>query len=166
MIKYRLQCSAGHTFEGWFRSSEACDQQMAAGKITCPTCGEVHVSKAPMAPSVAKRAGKAAAAEAGGAVVHGQGHNELARQQQTSTAGGGRGQITPEMLRVMRELRQTVEARAEYVGDRFAEEARRMHYDEVEPRGIYGEASLDEARELAEEGIGFLPLPRLPEDKN
>lgn len=152
MIKYRLQCRSGHAFEGWFRSSDACDQQMTAGKVACPTCGDVRVSKAPMAPSVAKRPRQ---------------DNETEQSSGSpSTRKDGRGQVTPEMLRVMRELRRTVETRAEYVGDRFAEEARRMHYDESEARGIYGEASLDEAQELAEEGIGFLPLPRLPEDKN
>lgn len=155
MIKYRLQCSAGHGFEGWFRSSDACDEQMAAGKIACPTCGDTHASKAPMAPSVSKR-GRGAADR-----VDGEGAG-AAPASRTET----RPQITPEVLRVLRELRQTVEARAEYVGDRFAEEARRIHYKESEARGIYGEASLDDAQELAEEGIGFLPLPRLPEDNN
>lgn len=157
MIKYRLQCSSGHAFEGWFRSSDACDAQMAAGDIACPRCGDVHVTKAPMAPNVAKR-GRSSASRAD--------KTEPNRSPQPVPGADGRPQITPETLRVLREMRQTVEARAEYVGDRFAEEARRMHYNEIDPRGIYGEASLDEARELAEEGIEFLPLPKLPEDKN
>ena len=161
MIKYRLQCAAGHAFEGWFRSSDACDQQMTAGKVACPSCGDSHVSKAPMAPSVAK----------GGRSTDGRRAPAPQRAEASDAAASpgrqaGRRQIPVETLRVLRELRQTVENQAEYVGDRFAEEARRIHYKESTARGIYGEATLDDAQELAEEGIGFLPLPRLPEDSN
>lgn len=152
MIKYRLACAKDHEFEVWFKSSDACDAQIARGVVNCPTCGTAEVAKAPMAPSVAKRERTRASApsEAGPA------QPEAPRQRQ----------IPAEVLQVLREMRRDVEQRTEYVGSRFSEEARRMHYKESAARPIHGEATLDEARQLAEEGIDFLPLPRLPEDSN
>lgn len=144
MIKYRLACSAGHEFEGWFQSSDAYDVQAGRGHVTCPYCGTPHVAKAIMAPNVAL-----AAKHAG-----------------SEPMPSGAKLSSEELQGLMRRLRREIETKADYVGPRFAEEARRMHEEEDSSRGIYGEATLDEASSLAEDGIPFLPIPRLPEDLN
>jgi hypothetical protein len=148
MIRYRLQCRNGHEFEAWFRSSAGYDRQARRGEIACPACNATKVSKAIMAPGLASRAEEPDAGTSGAAEAA---KGAVARR---------------ELLALMRKVRHEVEQNAEYVGPRFAEEARKIHYDEVEQRGIYGEATAEEARELKEEGIDFTPLPRLPEDQN
>jgi hypothetical protein len=143
MIKYRLACDGGHEFEGWFKSGAAYDTQAAEGHISCPHCGSLAVAKAIMAPNVATRTDHA------------------------SAPGASKEAKAAEQVRaLMRHLRAAVEEKADYVGPRFAEEARKIHYEESEARGVYGEASTEEARELVEEGIAVLPLPRLREDLN
>lgn len=144
MIKYRLACSAGHEFEGWFQSGAAYDTQAKRGQVTCPHCGSPHVAKAIMAPSVS--------------VGTRQSREEFARPAPKLSS--------EELQGLMRRLRHEIEAKAEYVGPRFAEEARKIHEEESPARGIYGEATSDEAASLAEDGIPFLPIPRLPEDLN
>jgi hypothetical protein len=143
MIKYRLACDGGHEFEGWFKSGAAYDEQAAKGHISCPHCGSLSVAKAIMAPNVATRA-------------------DLASASETSKEAKAAEQVRA----LMRQLRAAVEEKADYVGPRFAEEARKIHYEESEPRGVYGEASAEEAKALIEEGIPVLPLPRLREDLN
>lgn len=138
MIKYQLQCDKDHDFAGWFQSSDAFDSQVKRNLVDCPTCGSTDVRKALMAPSV----------------------STSKKKTDITTA------TRAEMVKAMREVRRKVEDNAEYVGPRFAEEARRIHYKETEEKGIYGEASISEAKELADEGIDFLPLPVLPEDQN
>lgn len=142
MIKYRLACDEGHEFEGWFQNSAAFDAQAARGHVACPHCGTAKVEKAIMAPSVATR-GRREPGPAGSDQFHAE-----------------------QMARLMRKIREEVRKDAEYVGPRFAEEARKIHLDESPARGIYGEASLEDAKSLVEEGIPFLPLPRLPDDLN
>ncbi len=138
MIVYALQCSEGHDFEGWFRDSAAFDEQKAEAKLICPVCETRAVAKAPMAPAV-----KGAPAERRSA---------------------------PEELRKMRRfmtgLRKYIEQNADYVGPKFPEEARKIHYGEIEHREIYGEASVSEAKELIEEGIDVAPLPPDLEEAN
>jgi hypothetical protein len=148
MIRYRLQCKTGHEFEAWFKDSGAYDRQADRGQLFCPDCGSANVSKAPMAPSVTTRRREAATENAP--------HPDPAKHADTQR----------KILALMRAVRAHVERNADYVGPRFAEEARKMHYSEIEARGIYGEATLEDARQLAEEGIEFSPLPRLPEDQN
>lgn len=139
MIKFQLNCENDHEFSGWFQSGEAFDKQVKRGLVDCPTCGSSKVQKALMAPSVSTTRRKIAAAET----------------------------MQADVLKAMREVRRKVTENAEYVGPRFAEEARRIHYKETDDgKGIYGEATISEARELADEGIEFLPLPVLPEDQN
>ncbi len=140
MIKYSLVCGEGHEFEAWFQNSTAYDHQEAAGLLTCAVCGSHQVRKAPMAPGVISSRGEAAP-----------------RPKKMS-------QIPPEVLQQMREFRERVLRDADYVGDHFPEEARKIYYNEVEPRGIYGNATTTEIRELLDEGIEVLPLPVLPED--
>jgi hypothetical protein len=146
MIRYRLQCKTGHEFEAWFKNSGAYDRQANRGQVLCPECGSANVTKAPMAPSVATRKREAASQVA-------------AKPEATKHAEAQR-----KVLALMREVRSYVERNAEYVGPRFAEEARRIHFNEIEARNIYGEATLEDARQLAQDGIEFSPLPRLPED--
>jgi hypothetical protein len=157
MILYKLQCKKGHEFEAWFASSDVFDRQKEKGQLACPSCGTKSVSKALMAPNVAPRSRRRAAPE---------------RQQQ---AGSPAGSPKPETQRVaahselvtaLRKLRAEIEAKSEYVGPRFSEEARKIHYEEAPARGIHGEATAEEAKALREEGIEFYPLPILPEDQN
>ncbi|MBA3519772.1 MAG: DUF1178 family protein [Rhizobiales bacterium] len=142
MISFTLSCSLGHSFEGWFASSEAFDRQRAEQGIACPVCGDVDVAKALMAPAVA-----------------------TSRREEAVRVVANVSE-EPEMMTMLRKMRQHLTANADYVGDRFAEEARRIHYEEVGRRGIYGEATKEDVRSLADEGIEFHPLPVLPEDHN
>ncbi|KAB2865418.1 MAG: DUF1178 family protein [Bauldia sp.] len=146
MIRYTLRCEKKHEFEAWFRSSDDYDRAAPDGKVPCPMCGATRVEKAIMAPAV-----KGAKKDKGG-------------EEKVQLAA-----VDPraEALRAaVKELRQKLTESADYVGDRFAEEARKIHYKETEARGIYGEATGDEAKALAEEGVEFHPLPVLPEDRN
>lgn len=147
MIRYDLICDQGHGFDGWFRDSSAYDAQAESGLVSCTVCGSVKVEKQLMAPGIPAKS------------------NRKADVTQKMVAGP----VDPRMqmmMQLMREVRKSVEENAEYVGDRFADEARKIHYAEAEKRGIYGEATADEAKSLIEEGIEVHPLPRLPEDGN
>jgi hypothetical protein len=158
MIKYSVQCQKGHGFEAWFQNSGAFDTQTRRGLVTCPTCGSVKISKALMAPAVSAKTRKKGARPAPPAA-------KSAGPTTTAAALPARS-LPPDMVEIMRQIRREVEAKAENVGKRFAEEARKMHYNEAPERGIYGEASLDDVKALHEEGIDCLPLPVLPEDRN
>ena len=138
MIRFALTCDRGHDFDAWFGSGDSYDEQIEARAVTCPCCGSAAVMKAPMAPAVKR--GRPAASE---------------------SAGPGDRKKTYAFLKG---LRAHLEANAEHVGHAFPEEARKMHYGESEARSIYGEASLEEAKALHEEGIPAVPLPVLPED--
>lgn len=145
MIRYDLLCEGRHAFESWFRDSAAFDEQRAAGTLQCPICRSTRIDKQLMAPAL--RTGRQA---------------DKARQRVAAPGDAHQKKL----LEAMRQLRRKVEDSAEYVGGRFPEEARRIHYEEAAARGIYGEATLEEARALAEEGIEAHPLPWLPEDAN
>ncbi len=149
MIRYNLICDQGHAFDGWFRDSSAYDAQAASGLVACAVCGSAKVEKQLMTPGVPVKSNRKAPASG----------------SQTMVAAG-RDPRAQALIDMMREMRRTVEANAEYVGDRFADEARKIHYEEAEQRGIYGEATADDAKALIEEGIEVHPLPRLPEDSN
>ena len=129
MILFTLRCAQGHEFEGWFRNGDGFEAQQKAGEVACPECGDTSVEKAVMAP-------------------------RLARSRETSPP------ISPAQFRAaLLEMRRQVEANCDYVGPRFAEEARRIHYGEIDPHGIYGEATEDQSRELSDEGIKFGRIP-------
>jgi hypothetical protein len=155
MIRYALICDRKHEFESWFASSAAYDKQAARGLVTCAHCGSTKVEKAIMAPRIAgARKGKARAAPEAAAVP-----------EPTSPVA----MISPqehEFRAKLKEMRDHLTKNADNVGKKFPEEARKMHYGESEHRSIYGEASADDAKELHEEGIQFLPLPVLPDDRN
>jgi hypothetical protein len=142
MILFELKCGVGHTFEAWFRNGDTYDTQAAAGEIPCPHCGDVKIAKAPMAPRIAKsrEAGARAADSAA---------DEKAAQQ-------------AEFMAKLREIRKHVESHCDYVGPKFADEARKIFYGEVESRAIYGETTPGEAQELQEEGVPFASVPWAP----
>ena len=146
MIKYSLICDKEHEFEGWFGSSDEFDQQAKRGFVDCPICGSNKVSKSLMAPKVSgtKKSG----------------------DDSMSVAQMPTPQMSSQMMEQLRKFKKHVEANAENVGDKFPEEARKIHYGETDARGIYGRASLEEAANLVEEGVGVMPIPDLPEDKN
>jgi hypothetical protein len=133
MILFALRCAHGHEFEGWFRDGIGFEAQQDAAEIACPYCGDTSVEKAVMAPRVKR--------------------SREAKMPAVTLA---------EMRKALTELRRQIESNCDYVGGRFAEEARRIHYGETDPRGIYGEASNEESRELADEGISFGQIPWIP----
>lgn len=135
MIKYELKCRKDHVFEAWFYDSATYDKQAAGGKVVCPVCNSRKVTKAPMAPRIARSKGERAADEA----------------KQAAAA-----------MKALAAIRDHVEKTADYVGEQFAEEARKIHYGETDKRNIYGETSKDEAKELVEEGIDVAVIPWLP----
>ena len=155
MIRYNLRCEKGHTFESWFQSSAAYESQEKRKLVNCPSCGSAKVERAIMAPRVVSKKGRDAAPQAVPA-------------EATASA-----ESTPllmaqevELRAKIKELRDHIVKNADNVGERFANEARAMHYGDKEHRPIYGEASPDEAKSLIDEGIEVSPLPTLPEDRN
>ncbi len=141
MIHYALVCENAHKFEAWFRNAEAYDEQHRRGIVTCPICTTASVDKALMAPALAKSSGDKVSLSIG--------HPQHAQLREALKA-----------------LRNKVTSEADYVGDKFAEEARKIHFKDVEARGIYGEATQDEVSSLIEDGVDFMPLPNLPEEHN
>jgi hypothetical protein len=142
MILFDLKCAKGHVFEAWFRDGGTADRQIAGRNIACPDCGNAKVAKAPMAPRIGKGGEKAGA--------------------KPSTPPAEMAAMSAKIRSELAELRAKVEANCDYVGEKFAEEARKIHYGETDPRGIYGETSKDEAHALAEEGVEFARIPWLP----
>jgi hypothetical protein len=169
MIRYTLNCEHGHTFESWFQSSAAYDKQAKRALVTCPVCGSAKVEKAIMAPRLA-RAEAAAPAEALPMPLPAMPASLPAPQPPLPAPGKTPVAIMSpqerELRKKLKELREHVTKNADYVGPRFPEQARKIHYGEVEHRSIYGEASPDEAKALHEEGIEFHPLPILPDEFN
>jgi hypothetical protein len=151
VIRYALTCDKRHGFESWFKSSAAYDDQVARRLLVCPVCGSAQIEKAMMAPTVTQRkrrpAPRAPAAEDKSPVA-------LLSEHERELRGK------------LKELRDQLIKNADYVGPQFAEEARKMHYGEIEHRSIYGEASPDEAASLLDDGIEFHPLPYLPNERN
>jgi hypothetical protein len=141
MIRFSLICDATHEFDGWFRNSEDFDKQKERGLVSCPVCHSAKVEKALMAPAVS-----------------------TARKQEKIAVAMGEQQ--KQALAQLKAMAEEARKNADYVGDKFAEEARKIHFGETEARGIYGEATVDEARSLLDDGVEFMPLPVFPEDQN
>lgn len=133
MIKYQLRCEADHEFEGWFRGSDDFDAQASNGLLECPSCGSRAIGKAIMAPAISRR--------------------------RESGRAGRLAEIRSAMQEAATRARDYVEKNFDYVGDRFPEEARKIHYGETAERRIYGEATGKEVKALAEEGVEIAPLP-------
>lgn len=142
MIRYSLVCDSGHAFEGWFSQSADFDRQVASGFLTCPTCNSAVISKSLMAPSVS-----------------------TARRKDEKRAVA-MDMAQKQVMAKLREAVTAIKANAEDVGEKFPEEARKIHYGEADARGIIGKASVEEVRALVDEGIEVAPLPVLPDDAN
>ena len=154
MIRYALVCDKGHSFESWFQNSAAYDKQAKRGLVTCPLCGSAKVEKAIMAPRLSgvKKRNVAASAPS----QRRRRSPRLRRKSATAPVA----MMSPqeqEFRTKLKELREHLTANADNVGKKFPEEARKMHYGEIEHRSIYGEASPEDAKELHEEGIEFHP---------
>jgi len=175
MIRYNLVCAKGHEFESWFANSAAYDKQARRGLLECPMCGSSKVEKALMTPRLARTKKSdvavsappeaAAAAEPSAAASEPAAPEPAAAPEPPAPVA----MISPqerELRAKLKELREHLVANAENVGQRFPEEARKMHYGEKKHRSIYGTASPDDAEALHKEGIEFAPLPVLPDERN
>jgi hypothetical protein len=141
VIRFSLICEHEHEFEAWFRSSDDFETQKKRGFVDCPACGSSKVQKALMAPAVS-----------------------TGRKQEKIALAMGEAQ--KEAMAQLKALSQKMRENADYVGDKFAEEARKIHFGETDARGIYGEATPEEAKSLAEDGVEFMPIPVFPDDRN
>ncbi|MEM8877112.1 MAG: DUF1178 family protein [Pseudomonadota bacterium] len=163
MIRYTFSCAEGHEFEAWFRNSAACDEQLEAGLVSCGICGGTDVKKALMAPSIPAKSNAKPEVQATAAPAP---VEDGSTPQRLPVMTGGMGEEAQKLVHAMRKFRETVTKHADYVGPRFAEEARKIHFGESGDRGIYGEATPEEAKALSEDGVDIVPLPMLPEDQN
>ena len=142
MIVFDLMCANDHEFESWFQNSNAFEKLSKAGHVACPICGDTTVSKSLMAPAVS-------------------GTKKKSDENKAVTAHAA--QQMGQYIQAVKELRQEVEKNCDYVGEKFPEEARKIHYGEAETRNIYGEASDSEAASLNDEGIEFQKIPWAPD---
>jgi hypothetical protein len=159
MIRYALTCERGHAFESWFADSATFDKQAKRKLVACPHCGSAKVEKAIMAPRLA---GARKRDVPDGMPAHPAPVAPVTEKTPVAM-------ISPQEREVrakLKELRDHLVKNADHVGPKFPEEARKMHYGEIEHRSIYGEASPEDAKSLAEEGIEFHPLPILPDERN
>ncbi|MBL27732.1 MAG: hypothetical protein CMM50_09320 [Rhodospirillaceae bacterium] len=145
MILFDLKCKANHVFEAWFRDGAAYEHQAEAGEIACPLCGDRTIVKAPMAPRLSTGASE----------------DVPSGEPQSGEGASAEAADLGKAMKLLRKLREDIERSSDYVGNQFPEEARKIHYGEVEERRIYGEASKEEARELREEGIDVVSVPWL-----
>ena len=141
MIRFSLCCDRDHDFDGWFRDNADFDTQKKRGLVSCPVCNSPKVEKALMAPSV-----------------------QTGRKREKVALGMNAEQ--KQLMGKLKELADKVKQNADYVGDKFPEEARKIHFGEADPRGIYGEASPDDVKELLDDGVEIMPLPNIPDDTN
>ena len=167
MIRYALLCRHDHAFEAWFRDSETFDVQNEARQVGCPRCGSAEIRKALMAPSIRRTPKSAKGPDV---------ENKVAPVAEPAPSGDAiplasnipavPDDVSAQMRASLRELHARLKATAENVGSDFPDEARRIHDGEEPARAIYGTATDNEVRSLIEDGIGILPIPALPEDRN
>jgi len=153
MIQFTLKCAQDHSFESWFQSADAYEKLKSSGMISCAICGGLDVEKAIMAPRVRASRKKAATPDA-----------ELVKKappRDTPNLSSPSGAAE----QALAELKKHIQDNSEYVGDTFASEARAMHDGDAPERAIYGEASMDEAKTLIEDGVNVAPLPFIPAKK-
>jgi hypothetical protein len=141
MIRYALNCKNGHQFESWFQSAEAYDKLLAVGMVTCSVCGGSDVEKGLMAP-------------------------RLSTSDTPEPATPALAEETSPAEQALAEMRKKIEETSDYVGADFATEARAMHLGDSPNRSIYGEAKVEDAKELLEDGVPVVPLPFMPSRKN
>jgi len=156
MIRYNLRCDAGHAFESWFQSSSAYESQEKRKLVNCPACGSTKVERAIMAPQIVSKKKDRAEPAAVSAST------DVAAPTSTPLMMAQERELRAKL----KELRDHIVKNADNVGERFPNEARKMHYGDIEHRPIYGEASPEEARSLIDEGVEVSPLPVLPDDRN
>jgi hypothetical protein len=150
MILYQLNCDREHSFEAWFKDGATCDRQLKRNTVECPSCGSVEVAKALMAPRVGKKGNARAIAP-------------IESPSPPVPAPASKAAVIPAELRqALMAVRKQIEANCDYVGDNFAEEARKIHHGETEARGIYGEATDAEHEDLIEDGIEVARVPWVP----
>jgi hypothetical protein len=154
MIHYDLRCAGGHHFDGWFRSSTAFDEQAAAGLVDCPTCASTSVTRALMAPRVATGGRRTELVPEPAPTAP-----EAPMREVAVTSGPAEAPMPDQVRAVLQRIRAEIEQKCDYVGPRFAEQARAMHEGEVEARPIYGETTPAEAEALAEDGIEVSRIP-------
>lgn len=147
MIRFSLKCQKSHEFEAWFQNSVAFEEQSVNQKVVCPRCGSTKVTKALMAPGIATSRSK-------------QRQTESANSRQMAKL------LDSKYREAVKNIRQHIMKHSEYVGDRFASEARKIHYGEETERGIHGEATREDVEDLVEEGIDVIPIPQDPDEKN
>ena len=161
MIKYQLVCEKGHEFEGWFQNSDAFSEQCSAGLMSCPICETANVRRALMAPNLAS-------AKTHNTEMNAERPTGVASSPPVSVSNAGMPNNAMAKMRdllvEMRALQTRIKKECRDVGDNFAEEARKIHYGEAEPEGIYGEASDAEREQMQEEGIEIMQMPWLPQD--
>jgi len=161
MIHYQLRCSQEHGFDGWFKNSAAFEQQAKLGLIECPECGGTEVERALMAPAVARRVSVPAPVETPQPAAAAPPPAEAPAGVPAEVKMAG-GRMPAQVVAVLQRIRAEVEKTCDYVGPDFADEARKIHHGETEPRSIYGEASEEEAESLADEGIEVGRIPWVP----
>jgi hypothetical protein len=154
MIHYQLRCSQAHGFDGWFNDSASFEKQAKRGLIECPECGGTDIERALMAPALAKRDAGPHAVETPPAAAE---TPTEAPPVMTAT-----GRLPAQMLAALQRMRAEVEKNCDYVGPNFADQARAMHRGEIEPKGIYGETTDEQAESLAEEGVSVAKIPWVP----
>ena len=155
MIHYQLRCGQSHDFDGWFNDSASFEKQAERGLVECPECGRTDVERALMAPALTKRGNAQALVPAA--------ETPAPAASPPSVAEARPGPVLPaQMVAVLQRMRAEVEKNCDYVGPKFADQARAMHRGEVEAKGIYGEASDEQAERLAEEGISVARIPWVP----
>jgi hypothetical protein len=157
MIRYNLRCERGHVFESWFQSSAAYESQEKRKLVNCPVCGSARVERAIMAPQIVSQKGRSSPEPAPATPA-----TEVTAPTSTPLLMAQERELRAKL----KELRDHIVKNADNVGERFPNEARKMHYGDIEHRPIYGEASPDEARALIDEGVEVSPLPVLPDDRN
>jgi hypothetical protein len=166
MIRYALQCERGHAFESWFQDSASFDRQAKRGLVSCPICNSMKVEKSIMAPQIPRK-GRTTEQRAGEEkTMRATARRKKAAAAEATTAPAATPSPEPlmmaqeaELRAKLKELRDHIKANADNVGEQFPEQARKMHYGEIEHRP-------DEAKALIDEGVEVLPMPVLPEDRN
>jgi hypothetical protein len=175
MIRYALRCERGHAFESWFQDSSSFEKQAKRGLVSCPTCDSIKVEKSIMAPQIPRKGRTAEQRASEERTVRAVARQKKQKVEAAATPAAETAAPSPEPLVMLqdtefraklKELRDHIKANADNVGEQFPEQARKMHYGEIEHRPIYGDASPTEAKALIEEGVDVLPLPVLPEDRN
>ncbi|MBI3199072.1 MAG: DUF1178 family protein [Rhodospirillales bacterium] len=159
MILYRLRCAKGHEFDSWFKDGKTYERQEKRSLIGCPSCGNAKITRALMAPRIGK--GGQGRGDHIDVPVEAPVETKPAAAPDPQVAALARS-MPKEMREALTKLREVVEKNLEPVGEKFAEEARKIHYGESDKRGIYGQTTDEEAEALAEEGIEFGRLPWIP----